>query len=41
MGGTEEEIPGVDDAKGTLGVDNNATPGVDDKVDDEAILRSG
>ena len=36
VGGTKEEIPGVDDAEGTPGVDNNPTPGVDDEVDDEA-----
>ena len=39
MGGTEEEISGVDTAEGTPGVDNNATPGVEDEVDHEATLR--
>ena len=35
MGGTKEEIQEVDDTEGTLGMDD-ATPGVNDEVNDEA-----
>ena len=34
--GAREEIPGVDDSKGTPGLDD-ATPGADDEVDGETI----
>ena len=33
---TKEEIPGVDDAEGILGVYHNATPGVNDGAPDTA-----